>query len=273
MSGCVDPLLQHDEDFECFTDFFMALKPGTMDSTEESTDTTFARHLRNTVLPQFSDEEVYMDRFNTDDLIRSEIRDKSCKLIIDRFEDKPKDANMAIHVEHFSLQLKSQILKAKIKEYHRDEKISGHAFTDLELAQMLNSIVNKYDYAIDDYISIKFMVDSQFETTKKFFMIQAFIYIVFFFVPLMAQIFILDNHPNWVIKCNQSCLVTTVLFLGIEFIQLEFNGFANYISDRDNQIDCLTLVTFLYYYTLRLENQESPLIDITIAHQMEQGPL
>ena len=51
MSGCLDPLLNHSEDFECFQDFFMALKPGTMDSTEESTDTTFARHLRNPVLP------------------------------------------------------------------------------------------------------------------------------------------------------------------------------------------------------------------------------
>lgn len=77
-------------------------------------------------------------------------------------------------------------MKAKIKEYHNGDKISGHAFTDLELAEMLTKIVNKYDYNIDEYISIKFMIDSQFETTKKFFMFQAFIYITFFFVPLMA---------------------------------------------------------------------------------------
>jgi len=186
MSSCLDSLLNHEEDFDCFTDFFVALKPDAMEATNDCEDTTFIRHLRNPILPKFSDEDIYMDKFNTDDLMRSEVRDKSSKLIIDRFEDKPSDANMSIHVEHFSLSLKSQILKAKIEEFNNGEKITGHPFTDLELAEMLNSIVDKYDYAVEDYVAIKYMVDGQFEVTRSFFQVQAGVYLVFFFIPLMA---------------------------------------------------------------------------------------
>lgn len=58
-----------------------------MNSKEPSKDTTFVTHLNNDLLPRYSDEEVFMDKFNTGDLMRSEMIDKSNKMVLDRFED------------------------------------------------------------------------------------------------------------------------------------------------------------------------------------------
>jgi len=88
MSACVPQLLDHDDDFECFKDYFIALKPENMDSKEPSKETTFVCHLKEPILPRYSDNEVFMDYFNTDSLLRSEMVDKSNKQIIDRFEDQ-----------------------------------------------------------------------------------------------------------------------------------------------------------------------------------------
>jgi hypothetical protein len=112
-------------------------------------------------------------------------------------------------------------------------------------------LVNKYDYAIEDYLSIRFMIDSQFEVTSSFVKKQAFFYFFFFFCPMVAQIFMLNDHPDYVFYCIQSCLAVNVIFLGIEFIQLDQCGVWEYISDRQNQIDMITLFTFFYYYILR----------------------
>jgi len=53
---------------------------------------------------------------------------------------------MNTHVEHFSVHFKAQILKAKIEQFNDEKPLTGHPFTDLELAEMLDKIVNKYDY-------------------------------------------------------------------------------------------------------------------------------
>lgn len=145
MSSNVPQLLAHDDDFECFKDYFIALNPEAMNSKEPSNDTTFVTHLNNELLPRYSDEDVFMDKFNTGDLMRSEMVDKSNKMILDRFEEF-EDKQMNTHVEHFSVHFKAQILKAKIEQFNDEEPLTGHPFTDLELAEMLDKIVNKYDY-------------------------------------------------------------------------------------------------------------------------------
>ena len=140
--------------------------------------------------------------------------------------------------------------------------VGGHPFDDLDLARQLEQIVNKYDYEIDNYLSIKFMIDSQFEITSRFVKIQAFIYLVFFFIPMLLQIFVLEDSPICVLYCIHSCLVVSILFLGIEFVQLDENGVKDYIMDSSNQIDLITLFTFFYYYVLRFYDQRNPLVSI-----------
>jgi len=82
------------------------LKPDSLDSKEPQTDTTLITHLKNPLLPRYSDQDVFMDKFNTQDLMRSDMVDKSNKMIIDRFGNMAKDTQMTIHVEHFSVHFK-----------------------------------------------------------------------------------------------------------------------------------------------------------------------
>lgn len=99
--------------------------------------------------------------------------------------------------------------------------VGGHPFDDLALSELLNKIVDKYDYAVDEYLAIKYMIDSQFEITYTFVKRQAILYLIFFFIPMLLQIFYLDNNPEYVLYCNHSCLFISILFLGVEFIQLD----------------------------------------------------
>lgn len=130
-------------------------------------------------------------------------------------------------------------------------EIGGQPFDDLNLAEMLDQIVTKYDYGVEEFLAVRYMIDSQFEVTKGFIKKQAFIYIGFFFIPLLLQIFVFDDYPEMVLYCNHSCLFVSVLFLGVEFIQLDENGAWEYVTDRANQIDMTTLLTFFYYYINR----------------------
>jgi hypothetical protein len=129
--------------------------------------------------------------------MQTDIRRSTTKRILDRFEDNA-DAKMDIKVNHFALNLKPFVLKSKITEFNEmlgsDDKegekklkfkVGGHPFDDLDLAENLAKIVDKYDYAVEDYLAIRFMIDSQFEVTQRFVKTQAFIYITFFFIPML----------------------------------------------------------------------------------------
>ena len=70
------------------------------------------------------------------------------------------------------------------------------------------------------------------------------------------------HGPTAVLYCIHSCLIVSVLFLGIEFVQLDENGPWDYLTDSQNQIDLVTLFTFFYYYTLRFYDQKNPLVAI-----------
>lgn len=144
--------------------------------------------------------------------------------------------------------------KDKDEEGGEKKTVGGHPIDDLNLAEYLDMLVNKYDYALDDYLSIRFMIDSQFEITSSFVKKQAFFYFTFFFCPMVAQIFMLNDYPEYVLLCMHSCLFVSVVFLGIEFVQLDKAGTWEYITDRQNQIDLITLFTFFYYYVLRFHD-------------------
>jgi len=70
----VPRILAHEDDFEFFAEFFIALKPGCVDSKTESTCMTFAQHQKAFELPKFSDEAFNMTEFMTGDLMRSDLR-------------------------------------------------------------------------------------------------------------------------------------------------------------------------------------------------------
>ena len=128
--------------------------------------------------------------------MQSDLRRNAQKAIIDRFEEIPADVQKNIQVDHFALNWKPFVLKSKIEDFNEDPKnVGGHPIDDLKLAETLAAILGKYDFAIEDYLAVRFLIDEQFETTKAFVYKQAFVYITFFFVPLLVQIFCLNDYP------------------------------------------------------------------------------
>ena len=68
---------------------------------------------------------------------------------------------MTIKVDHFSMNFKANLLQDKITQFREDpKKIKGKPFTDFELAQLLEKIVNKYDYCVEDFLAVRWAVDS-----------------------------------------------------------------------------------------------------------------
>ena len=85
----------------------------------------------------------------------------SVKKIIDQFEDKPKNTFMTIKVDHFAMDFKANILQDKIEQFNEDPSgMVGKPYTDYEFALMLDQVVNKYDYVVEDFLAIKWAVDS-----------------------------------------------------------------------------------------------------------------
>ena len=68
---------------------------------------------------------------------------------------------MTIAIDNFVLNFKPIILKNKIESFNEDPKeVGGEPICDLDMALWLDQIVNKYDYAIEDYLAVRYMIDS-----------------------------------------------------------------------------------------------------------------
>jgi hypothetical protein len=53
------------DDFECFKDFFIAIDPETQGTKNESKLTCFMQNLKDPLLPGFSDEPCFFDRYSS----------------------------------------------------------------------------------------------------------------------------------------------------------------------------------------------------------------
>ena len=90
--------------------------------------------------------------------------------------------------------------------------------TEYELCDILEGIVNKYEHLIDKLASVRFMVDCQFETTKRWIYFQLFVYICGFQLPNLLQLFVFNDAPETVYMCNLLTLITAYFFMGLEII-------------------------------------------------------
>lgn len=84
----VPRILEHEDPFESFGEFFIALKPGSTTSDAEPKSMTFAQHQKDFQLPQYSDEPFNMTKFTTGDLMKSDLRPFIIDSILQRFKTK-----------------------------------------------------------------------------------------------------------------------------------------------------------------------------------------
>jgi hypothetical protein len=72
LGSCIPELLEHDDEFECLTDYFISIDPEAGD--EASKLTSFTSNLKDSFLPKFSDSDNFADRYNSQTLMQSDIR-------------------------------------------------------------------------------------------------------------------------------------------------------------------------------------------------------
>ena len=79
ISSCIPLLLEHEDEFEMLTNYFKS----SISDSPEAQQIMFLDHLKDNLLPNFSNEECNLSRFNTDPLMMNETNKFAIKMIID----------------------------------------------------------------------------------------------------------------------------------------------------------------------------------------------
>ena len=59
-----------------------------------------------------------------------------------------------------------------------------------------------------------------------------------------------------------SCLATSCFFLGLEYLQLQDVGWAEYAADFYNMVDMAMFITYVIYFVLRMADPASALLPL-----------
>ena len=70
-------------------------------------------------------------------------------------------------------------------------------------------------------MSIKGIIDTMFVTTKQLFVIEFVVYSLFYYIPLLCQIFYFTGSSG-IIFSNMLCLITNFGFFYLETIQMRY---------------------------------------------------
>lgn len=125
-----------------------------------------------------------------------------------------------------------------------------------------------YGTMIDDHPLVVSSNDALFNVNKVVVKIQLFVFIFFFCVPFVSQLFSLNS--NWVLGCNISCLIT-ILGLGFgEYIQFRA-GLSSYFENTWNMSDMGLVVIYIIYFCLRLYLPINSLIPDTANTAQDTG--
>ena len=91
-------------------------------------------------------------------------------------------------------------------------------------------IIEKYKPDVWRFSSLRLLIDNQFEMTKKYFLIQTIIYVIFYLIPIWLQIFIIQDTSTRVALVT-ICFITQFGFFVLEMIQMKYSGMKEYFRD------------------------------------------
>ena len=218
---------------------------------------TFAFHYKSLKLPNFSDDSNNMRVYNAQAINKTDLQEFIEKDII---ADNMLREDCTIPVEHFSLDFRTQQLQTKIRQLRQNTPILEIEFTDFDFSHYLMKLNEKFPDDIIKQVSIRHMIDTQFELTRIYFYCQLTIYMLFYLTPLLYQIFMDTYNQNQVILSNIICLVTATIFFIFEIIQMKEEGVKEYFNAFFNNIDFFSFFVYLFYFCERMKNQETTLV-------------
>ena len=119
--------------------------------------------------------------------------------------EKEKD----FEVEHSYIDFRQYQLELKLIKVNNEKlpyKITP-AFSQFEVADMVSQIAEKQLHQLENFKCLQKIIDYQFELSKIYFKIQFLCFVLFYLVPFIFQMFVVDN-PRLVRTLNMISMTT-----------------------------------------------------------------
>ena len=218
------------------------------------------------MLPRYSDadRETFICNFEKKYSALFQIVEKNASLskLVEQqiiMDHEAKDQKTCtIPVEYFSVDFRALVLNTKItSQWIAPAEVHNDPFYALDLCKVLTSIHAKYPQDIDKFDSIRNIIDSMFQKTRQTFLVECFLFMTFYYLPLLSQIFYFTHNKTsstGILVCNISCFITNMAFFALETIQMRYDGLKEYFKSFFNKMD--TLVFFMYnvYFIFRIKD-------------------
>ena len=106
-----------------------------------------------------------------------------------KHHNSKKYVKFNIPVIHYYLDLRCMRLYEKLNMLQLGKDITDLQINDFFVADLVKSINKKYTRDVESMSSLRSIIDVHFVATKKYFRLQAFIYLFFFLTPFTYQLF------------------------------------------------------------------------------------
>ena len=133
--------------------------------------------------------------------------------------------------------------------------------TIYDYSEYLMQINDAYGDNIESQREIRFAIDSIFDTTSYVMKYQFILFCFGFLIPFLLQLVVFRDAMS-VMICIIVCMLTQLIFLGIEILQMQHRG-AEYFSDGWNKLDCSLFVLFVIYFIIRMADPTMEIVPIT----------
>ena len=215
-------------------------------------------HLKDVHLPKFAHHDRSLVQCGSEfkSLVSFNARSGHIQGIIESIGDENKIQSW-VKVDHFVLDFSPLILNSNLHSW-RNQK-PPRIFTEFELSEYLLSITRKYTSDMENFTGILNVIEAMYDKTRLVYSRLFAFFVVFFFIPFLAQIFLIGNSALGVLACNGSCLFCSFVFFVIELIQLRESGRRKYWLSLYNRFEFSLFPLHALYFAARYLYPESML--------------
>ena len=108
---------------------------------------------------------------------------------------------------------------------------------------------------------MKSMIEALYQKTRKIYFLMLLMFIFFYFVPFLTQVFLLGNDAKYYVNiCNSSCLVMGFIFFVSEILRMRAIGAIRFLKSFKNLFELAQFPITLAYFVIRRNNHISTLV-------------
>ena len=127
------------------------------------------------------------------------------------------------------------------------------------ISEWMQIINDKFGTYIEKHQGLRQIIDVQFVTTKRIYLMNFMIMLVGFDIPFVYQVNLGPESEYLYDQLNHCCLATCIWFLCLEYIQVRGMG-RNYFKEIINLVDLVLYCLYFYFYHIRVGKHEVHLL-------------